>query len=62
MLTALAAVILCGLMLVPVANIAVGLIAGAALGGVGGAVLGIIVGLVVTGYALSYATANPFRF
>jgi len=62
MLTALAAVILCGLMLVPIGNIAVGLIAGAALGGAIGAFLGMTVGLVITGIALSYLTARALRY
>ena len=49
MLSALAAVILCFLMLIPLANIAVGLIAGAVLGGIHGAVLGAVIGMVITG-------------
>ncbi|NJO34460.1 MAG: hypothetical protein HC869_16355 [Rhodospirillales bacterium] len=48
MLEALAAVVLCGLMLVPVINIGVGLIAGFVLGGIGGALVGAVVGFVIS--------------
>jgi hypothetical protein len=50
MLEALAAVILVGLMLLPVINIGVGLIAGFVLGGIGGAVIGAIVGFVISAF------------
>lgn len=48
MLEALAAVILCGLMLVPGVNVFVGLIAGFVLGGVLGALAGGAIGLAIS--------------
>jgi hypothetical protein len=49
MVSALAAVILVGMMVIPFLNIAVGLVAGAMLGGFGGAVMGALAGLIITG-------------
>lgn len=55
MLEILATVVLLGLMLVPMANIAVGAIAGYMLYGVGGALAGAVVGSVITSvYSGSY--------
>jgi hypothetical protein len=47
MVSALAAVILVGLMLFPIVNIAVGLIAGFMLGGPLGAVAGLVIALII---------------
>jgi hypothetical protein len=53
MLEALAAVILFGLMFVPLINIAVGLIAGGFLWGPFGAISGGLIGLVISGMVAS---------
>ena len=53
MVSALAAVILAGLMLIPMVNILVGLIAGMVLGGLGGGLLGAGLGAIITMFWMS---------
>jgi hypothetical protein len=48
LLNAIATVILAGMMLIPLVNIAVGAIAGAGIGGLPGSVLGILLGLAIS--------------
>ena len=58
MLEALAAVVLFGLMLLPVVNIGVGAIAGFVLGGIVGAVAGAAIGFVISFF---WSQSDVFR-
>ena len=53
MFEALAAVVLFGLMLLPVVNVGVGAIAGLVLGGPGGAVIGLVIGFLISSFMLN---------
>lgn len=54
MVTALAAVVLIGLMFIPIVNVAIGFVAGAVLGGPLGAIAGAMIGGGITAAWISY--------